>query len=154
MLSSFCCRCSVAVDWGVLFTNNSSIVLDWEVVGPRPGARLHLDAVTLHFLPPKKNSWILDFKALFSFQLSLFHPQWSWVFSLISCAFCLISSTFGGCFVKGDAHPKWNGCSWIDELSLAKGGSLALFCSVISSVASVASLAYCWRKLPFPPNQP
>ena len=66
MLSSFCSPCSIAVDWGVLFTNNSFIVFDGEVVGFRLPTLLHLDAVTLSFL--YKTSQTLDFEALVSFQ--------------------------------------------------------------------------------------
>ena len=62
-------------------------------------------------------------------------------FLYIPCTFCLISSTLGGWLLKGDIYPKWNGCSCLDKLilSLDKGGSLSLFCVLISS--SVAPVA-------------
>ena len=50
MLFSFRSHCSIAMDWGVLFTNNSFIVFDEEVVGFRLATILQLDAVTLLFL--------------------------------------------------------------------------------------------------------
>ena len=66
MLSSFCSPCSIAVDRGVLFSNNSFIVFDGKVVGFRLAT--DLDAVTLPFLYKKKTSQILDFETLFTFQ--------------------------------------------------------------------------------------
>ena len=119
---------SIAVGRELLFTNNSFIVFDGKVAGFRLATHVHLDAVTLPFLY-KKTAQILDFETLFSFQYSLFNLQWS-------LAFSLISSTVGGWSLKGNVHPKWNGCSLIDGLSLGKGGLVALFCSVISSMAS------------------
>ena len=137
MLSSFCIPCSIAVDWGVLFTNNCFIVFDGEVVGFRLTTLLHLDAVTLAFLyKNQSDSWLWSF-VFFSKKFISSSVKFSFLF--IPCVFFLISSTRGGGGLKGDVHPKWNGCSLIGGLSLGKGGSVALFCSVISSVASVAS---------------
>ena len=71
------------MDWGVLFTNNSLIVLDGEVVGLRLATRLHLDAVIT------KTGQIVDFEVLISLSL-----KFSFLF--IPCPFCIISSTLGG----------------------------------------------------------
>ena len=66
MLSSFCSPCSIAVDRGVLFTNNSFIVFDGKVVGFRLAT--NLDAVTLPFLYKKKlvRFWTLKLCFLFN----------------------------------------------------------------------------------------
>ena len=42
-------KINIAVDWGVLFTNSSLIVLDGKVVGLRLATRLQLDAIILPF---------------------------------------------------------------------------------------------------------
>ena len=94
MLSSFCIPCSIAVDWGVLFTNNCFIVFDGEVVGFRLTTLLHLDAVTLAFLHKNQSdSWLWSF-VFFSKKFISSSVKFSFLF--IPCVFFLISSTLGG----------------------------------------------------------
>ena len=138
MLFSFFSPCSIAVDCGVLFTSNSFIVLEGEVAGLRLGTLLHLEAVMRPFLYKNQSeSWLWS---LVFFSIKFISSSVKFSFLFIPCAFCLISSTLGGWFLKGDIYRKWNGCSWLDSLTLSldKGGSLSLFCVLISSAAPVA----------------
>ena len=142
MLSSFCSPCSIAEDWEVLYTNNSLLLLDGEVVGLRLATRLHLDAVILPFRYKNQSDcwlWSLVF-FIKSISLSL---KFSFLF--IPCSFCIISSTLGGWVLKGNIQSKVNGCSWLNGLPwiLVKGTPFVLVCSVISSMASVASFDPC-----------
>ena len=140
MLFSFCSPCSIAVDWGVLFTSNSFTVLEGEVVGLRLATLLHLEGLIRPFLyKNQSDSWLWS---LVFFSIKFISSSVKLSFRFIPCVFCLISSPLGGWFLKGDIYPKWNGCSCLDRLilSLDKGGSLSLFCVLISSVAPVALL--------------